>query len=130
MVCTHMYRVIPNIIHGSSYAHLEHIASSYCINLVNNGLRLITLLIGLYWCNRWNTQAWVPAEHQRLYHGRKYDCTHNVMAVCDFDMLMSLKYCIIEPLNLHSLSLWFFYFLIFLANFDVLVFYKNIEIKW
>jgi hypothetical protein len=37
-------------------------------------------------------KAKIPAEHQRLDRGRKNECTHNVMAVCDFDMLFSYMY--------------------------------------
>ncbi|XP_062166997.1 protein ALP1-like [Alnus glutinosa] len=37
-------------------------------------------------------KAEVPVEHQCLFRGRKNDCTHNVMAICDFAMLFTFVY--------------------------------------
>jgi hypothetical protein len=41
---------------------------------------------------------------------------------------MSAKYCISGPLNLHLLNLFYLcYFMIFLASFGVLVFYRSLK---
>lgn len=37
-------------------------------------------------------KAQIPAEYQRLFRGRKNECTHNIMAICDFDMLFTFVY--------------------------------------
>ncbi|XP_062170997.1 uncharacterized protein LOC133876767 [Alnus glutinosa] len=37
-------------------------------------------------------KAQISAEHQRLFCGRKNECTHNIMAICDFDMLFTFVY--------------------------------------
>jgi len=37
-------------------------------------------------------KAEIPVEHQRLFRGRKNECTHNVMAICYFAMLFMFVY--------------------------------------
>jgi hypothetical protein len=37
-------------------------------------------------------RAQIPAKHQRLFRGLKNECTHNIMAICDFDMLFTYVY--------------------------------------
>ncbi|XP_062170991.1 protein ALP1-like [Alnus glutinosa] len=37
-------------------------------------------------------KAKVPVEHQCLFRGRKNECTHNVMAICNFNMLFMFVY--------------------------------------
>jgi hypothetical protein len=42
--------------------------------------------------NGTHIKAQISTEHQRLFRGRKNECTHNIMAICDFDMLFTFVY--------------------------------------